>query len=35
MHEHPGKWDSRDIPERFGYRYTDAEPTEWAPGCAP
>ena len=31
MHGHPGKWDSRDIHERFGYRYTDAELTEWAP----
>ena len=31
MHGHSGKWDSRDITERFGYRYTDAEPTEWAP----
>jgi hypothetical protein len=28
MHGHPGKWDSRDIHERSGYRYTDAEPTE-------
>jgi hypothetical protein len=31
MHGHSGKWDSRDIPERFGCRYTDAEPAEWAP----
>ena len=30
-HGHPGKWDSRDIHERSGYRYTDAELTEWAP----
>jgi Protein of unknown function DUF72 len=30
-HGHSGKWDSRDITERFGYRYTDPEPTEWAP----
>jgi hypothetical protein len=28
MHGHPGKWDSRDIHERSGYRYTDAELTE-------
>jgi hypothetical protein len=28
MHGHPGKSDSRDIHERSGYRYTDAEPTE-------
>jgi hypothetical protein len=25
---HPGKSDSRDIHERSGYRYTDAELTE-------
>ena len=25
------KWHSRHIRERFGYRYTDAELTEWAP----
>ena len=31
MHGHSGKWDSRDIHERFGYRYTDAELTAWAP----
>src|SRR5438876_2929045 len=31
MHGHSDKWDSRDIHERFGYRYTDAELTEWAP----
>ena len=31
MHGPPGKWDSRDIHERSGYRYTDAELTEWAP----
>jgi len=28
MHGHPGKWDSRDIHERSGYWYTDAELTE-------
>jgi uncharacterized protein YecE (DUF72 family) len=31
MHGHPAKWDSRDIHERFGYRYTETELTEWAP----
>jgi len=28
MHGRPGTWDSRDIHERSGYRYTDAEPAE-------
>ena len=31
MHGHSAKWDSRDIHERFGYRYTEAELTQWAP----
>jgi uncharacterized protein YecE (DUF72 family) len=31
MHGHSDKWDSRDIHERFGYRYTDDELKEWAP----
>ena len=31
MHGHSGKWDSKDIHERFGYRYTDRELKEWAP----
>ena len=31
MHGHSGKWDSKDIHERFGYRYADAELAEWAP----
>ena len=31
MHGHSDKWDSKDIHERFGYRYTDAELKEWAP----
>ena len=31
IHGHSAKWDSKDIHERFGYRYTDAELTEWAP----
>ena len=31
MHGHSDKWDSKDIYERFGYRYSDAEISEWAP----
>jgi len=31
MHGHSDKWDSKDIHERFGYRYTEAELKEWAP----
>jgi len=31
LHGHSDKWDSRDIHQRFGYRYTEAELTEWAP----
>ena len=31
MHGHSAKWDSKDIHERFGYRYTEAELTQWAP----
>jgi uncharacterized protein YecE (DUF72 family) len=31
LHGHSSKWDSRDIHERFGCRYTDAELAEWAP----
>ncbi len=34
MHGHSDKWDSRDIHERFGYRYTEAELKEWAPKVA-
>jgi uncharacterized protein YecE (DUF72 family) len=34
MHGHSDKWDSKDIHERFGYRYTDAELAEWAPKVA-
>jgi uncharacterized protein YecE (DUF72 family) len=30
MHGHSDKWDSKDIYERFGYRYSDAELEEWA-----
>jgi uncharacterized protein YecE (DUF72 family) len=31
LHGHSDKWDSRDIHERFGYRYTQAELADWAP----
>ena len=31
MHGHSDKWESKDIYERFGYRYSDAELDEWAP----
>jgi uncharacterized protein YecE (DUF72 family) len=31
LHGHSGNWDSKDIHERFGYRYTEAELAEWAP----
>ncbi len=34
LHGHSGKWDSRDIHERFGYRYTGAELAGWAPKVA-
>jgi uncharacterized protein YecE (DUF72 family) len=30
LHGHSDKWDSRDIHERFGYRYTEAELAGWA-----
>ena len=30
MHGHSDKWDSKSISERFGYRYTDEELSEWA-----
>jgi uncharacterized protein YecE (DUF72 family) len=30
LHGHSDKWDSKDIHERFGYRYTDVELQEWA-----
>ena len=30
MHGHSDKWDSKDIHERFGYRYTGEELDEWA-----
>ena len=31
FHGHSEKWDSKDIHERFGYRYRPQELTEWAP----
>jgi uncharacterized protein YecE (DUF72 family) len=31
MHGHSDKWESKDIHERFGYRYTEDELTQWAP----
>ena len=34
MHGHSGRWQSKDIHERFGYRYTDRELKEWAPRVA-
>ena len=30
LHGHSDKWDSKEIHERFGYRYTDHELDEWA-----
>ena len=30
LHGHSGKWDSKEIHDRFGYRYTDHELDEWA-----
>ena len=31
MHGHSGKWTSKNIAERFGYRYSEDELSEWAP----
>jgi uncharacterized protein YecE (DUF72 family) len=31
FHGHSDRWNSRDIYERFGYRYSEAELKEWAP----
>jgi uncharacterized protein YecE (DUF72 family) len=31
FHGHSDKWTSKDIYEKFGYRYSKAELTEWAP----
>ena len=30
MHGHSDKWESKDIQERFGYRYSDKELSKWA-----
>jgi uncharacterized protein YecE (DUF72 family) len=30
LHGHSQKWTSKDIHERFGYRYSDAEVSDWA-----
>ncbi len=30
MHGHSSKWDSKDIHERFGYRYSERELAQWA-----
>jgi uncharacterized protein YecE (DUF72 family) len=30
MHGHSDKWESKSISERFGYRYSEKEMTEWA-----
>jgi uncharacterized protein YecE (DUF72 family) len=30
LHGHSDKWDSHDIHERFGYRYTETELEQWA-----
>jgi uncharacterized protein YecE (DUF72 family) len=30
LHGHSQKWTSKDIHERFGYRYNDAELSDWA-----
>jgi uncharacterized protein YecE (DUF72 family) len=35
LHGHSAKRESKDIHERFGYRYTEAELKEWRPRCAP
>jgi uncharacterized protein YecE (DUF72 family) len=34
LHGHSDKWDSKDIHERFGYRYNGRELTEWARNIA-
>jgi uncharacterized protein YecE (DUF72 family) len=31
MHGHSDKWTSKEIAERFRYRYRDDELAEWAP----
>jgi uncharacterized protein YecE (DUF72 family) len=30
MHGHSDKWESKDIYDRFGYRYSERELSEWA-----
>jgi uncharacterized protein YecE (DUF72 family) len=34
LHGHSEKWESKDIHERFGYRYTEGELDGWAPRIA-
>lgn len=34
FHGHSEQWNSRDIYQRFGYRYSDAELASWAPKIA-
>jgi uncharacterized protein YecE (DUF72 family) len=34
LHGHSDQWDSKDLHERFGYRYTDGELAQWAPKIA-
>ena len=31
LHGHSDKWTSKDIHERFGYRYSESELREWTP----
>ena len=31
LHGHSGKWTSKDIHQRFGYRYSSEELSDWAP----
>jgi uncharacterized protein YecE (DUF72 family) len=31
MHGHSDKWDSKNIQEKYRYRYSDSELAEWAP----
>jgi uncharacterized protein YecE (DUF72 family) len=34
LHGHSDRWDSKDIHQRFGYRYTDGELAGWARNIA-